>query len=186
MAKKKVWNNLADVQIELGVAEHRMGMHDASVVSLQDGLLSYSQACMFSDSSRGDDLPGLLHDWGVALQTVAEHTEGREARLRLLDESLSQLKSSIMFGRCDPAPMNAVGDALAAKAELLEGIEASGMWHRAIEEGYKAAKAINSQNVDALVGLGEAHMALGKGAAAVGDAEVAAEHFCSSVEAYST
>lgn len=77
--------------------------------------------------------------------------QDRDARFAYLEESVDRLKSSIQFGRADPAPMNALGDALVAKAELLEGREATDTLQRALEEGYRAAQNVNRQNAGALV-----------------------------------
>ena len=43
----------------------------------RDALQAYNQSCSVSDSQQGDDLPGLLHNWGVGLHTYASHTQVR-------------------------------------------------------------------------------------------------------------
>jgi hypothetical protein len=42
-------------------------------------LQAYEQACSLTDSTDGDDLPGLLANWGTGLVTVAQHTMVRTA-----------------------------------------------------------------------------------------------------------
>ena len=36
---------------------------------------AYSNACSMSSTEAGDDLPGLLHNWGVGLHSAGTHLE---------------------------------------------------------------------------------------------------------------
>lgn len=35
-----------------------------------NAMTQYEKACTLSNSDQGDDLPGLLHNWGVGLQSA--------------------------------------------------------------------------------------------------------------------
>ncbi len=36
---------------------------------------AYSKACSMTSSEQGDDLPGLLHNWGVGLRSMADQEQ---------------------------------------------------------------------------------------------------------------
>lgn len=38
-------------------------------------LATYEQSCSLNDSEAGDDLPSLLHNWGVGLHTIAKSAQ---------------------------------------------------------------------------------------------------------------
>ncbi|KAH8953821.1 hypothetical protein BDL97_08G047000 [Sphagnum fallax] len=75
------------------------------------GLQAYAAACAHADARVGDDVAGLLQNWGAGLLSLAEV-------LKLLEE--------------------------------------------AVNDGFGAALKINSSNIEALLGLGDAHLAAGK------------------------
>lgn len=47
----------------------------------QAAVQSYESSCSMTDSSAGDDLPGLLHNWGVGLHTISKHAQARHTLL---------------------------------------------------------------------------------------------------------
>lgn len=55
----------------------RQGGEQASRQAYEQGMEAYATACSLSSSEQGDDLPGLLHNWGVGLRSMAEHTPVR-------------------------------------------------------------------------------------------------------------
>ena len=50
------------------------GREQAFEQAYQQGMEAYATSCSMSSSEQGDDLPGLLHNWGVGLRSMAEHT----------------------------------------------------------------------------------------------------------------
>ena len=48
---------------------------DASRQAYSQAMVAYSKACSMSSSDQGDDLPGLLHNWGVGLRSLADHQQ---------------------------------------------------------------------------------------------------------------
>ena len=67
--------NVADTHIALGEAHAGMRQAQEARAAFQRGVAGYAQACSLCSSEAGDDLPGLLHNWGVGLHTWATHTQ---------------------------------------------------------------------------------------------------------------
>jgi hypothetical protein len=99
---------------------------------VQRALHLYARACGACDSARGDDLPGLLHNWGVGLYTASRIAAAvspdasSAATVRLLGEAAGRLRAAAAFARGDPQPHNALGDVLVALAERADAASGSG------------------------------------------------------------
>jgi hypothetical protein len=72
-------SNLGDALVAQGEAVLTSGQADAGQAAFASALECYQASCSLSDSSAGDDLPGLLHNWGVGLHTIS-----KQALVRLL------------------------------------------------------------------------------------------------------
>ena len=74
----QTWGNKADAfvrQAELMAESNaEQGGEQAARQAYQQGMEAYATACSLTSSEQGDDLPGLLHNWGVGLRSMAEHT----------------------------------------------------------------------------------------------------------------
>ncbi|GIL52179.1 hypothetical protein Vafri_8116 [Volvox africanus] len=162
---------------------------------------SYETACSMCDSSQGDDLPGLLCNWGSALRSLAGCLQDPAARLGPLEQAASRLDQAASFDRADPAPLCSLGDVLMAGGEAAEAISLAAVtsavsntpeaqaevlpamapeaeataaaarhWygiamrqlHAALTRGYSAALTLRRDEPEALVGCGEAHLALSR------------------------
>ncbi|GLI64388.1 hypothetical protein VaNZ11_007654, partial [Volvox africanus] len=167
---------------------------------------SYETACSMCDSSHGDDLPGLLCNWGSALRSLAGCLQDPAARLPLLEQAASRLDQAASFDRADPAPLCSLGDVLMAAGEAAEAIALAAVtsaagkapaasaevlsamapeteataaaaaaaaarhWYgiavaqlqAALARGYSAALTLRRDEPEALVGCGEAHLALSR------------------------
>jgi hypothetical protein len=136
----------------------------AAARALYDSAMEeYSRACGLSSSENGDDLPGLLHNWGVALLSVGKRLGSHAERRAALEQAAQRLKECAQFDRADPAPLVALGDALVAQGEVATGPkEAAQAVEAAIVQGYRAALAVNASHPDALVGLADACLELAK------------------------
>ena len=66
----QTFSNLADALVS--AAEHlgREGLQDRSRQVYGEAMDAYAKACSMSSSEAGDDLPGLLHNWGVGLHSA--------------------------------------------------------------------------------------------------------------------
>lgn len=72
----QTWGNRADAlvrQAELlaEVTPAQLG-ENAVGQSFAEALQAYEKACSMTSSEQGDDLPGLLHNWGVGLRSMAD------------------------------------------------------------------------------------------------------------------
>ena len=77
-ALMQTWSNLADTLVSQAELLEQQGMADARTASLySEAVAAYGKACMLSSSEEGDDLPGLLNNWGVGL-----HSQGTHAKVR--------------------------------------------------------------------------------------------------------
>ena len=74
----QTWSNLADTLVSQAELLEQQGVADAGTASLYSvAMAAYGKACMLSSSEEGDDLPGLLNNWGVGL-----HSQGTHAKVR--------------------------------------------------------------------------------------------------------
>eukprot|EP00775_Hariotina_reticulata_P010991 gene10991-11145_t len=172
-------SNLGDALVALGEAALNAGDAAAGQDAFQAAVQAYESSCSLTDSSAGDDLPGLLHNWGVGLHTISKHAQGLQLKQSLLQQAVEKLKASMQFGRADPDPANALGDVVMDAAEV-----AAGLVQQAANDGYMAALTISRTNADALVGLAEASVAMYRLAHGQGDDQAAAAHIQAAVSYY--
>lgn len=72
----QTWGNRADAlvrQAELlaEVTPAQVG-DDAVGQAFAQAMQAYEKACSMTSSEQGDDLPGLLHNWGMGLHSMAD------------------------------------------------------------------------------------------------------------------
>jgi hypothetical protein len=70
-------SNLGDALVAQGEAALQAGQPNAGQAVFASALEAYQASCALSDSSAGDDLPGLLHNWGVGLHTISKQAQVR-------------------------------------------------------------------------------------------------------------
>ncbi|KAK9813059.1 hypothetical protein WJX72_008231 [[Myrmecia] bisecta] len=179
------WSNLADALVAKAERLFDAGQHQAAQDAYGRAMEAYSKSCSMSSSDQGDDLPGLLHNWGVGFFSIASHTQDGAIRSYALEESARRLKAAIDFDRADVAPLNALGDVRMAQAEAASSSgEAVPLLQAALHEGYSAALQINARQTDALVGVAEVHAHWGKLLREGGALDDARQHFQQSAHAY--
>lgn len=182
-------SNLADVLIQHGELLCKGGAGAEGGVMFQRAREGYGRACGLSSSEQGDDLPGLLLNWGAGVLAAAAHAQTAETAIPLLEEAVTRLRESIGFDRGDVAPHNALGEALVAMAEWFSKsgdlAKASAALQAALDEGYGGALKINASHTDALVGVAEARAQQAKLALAIGDGASAVAAWAAATEAYS-
>ena len=72
----QTWGNKADALVRKGELLAEVKSHQtASQQAYSQAMEAYNTACSMSSSDQGDDLPGLLHNWGVGLCSLAEHQQ---------------------------------------------------------------------------------------------------------------
>ena len=70
-------NNLADALVAAAEAHADLGQHGQAATLYREAMQAYNRACSLSSSENGDDLPGLLHNWGSGLHSAATHVQVR-------------------------------------------------------------------------------------------------------------
>ena len=140
-----LWN-LADAKVKLAEAsaEHAVEATVSSTVTsieamFQAAFQTYEEACQRCDSRAGDDLAGLLMDWGVAYASLAQILVDKvlvpstnavpvtwdaavAARaIASCDGALEKLGKSAEFGAGDVAAHVAFGEARRTKSEIYQG-----------------------------------------------------------------
>ena len=70
---------------------------------------AYTAACGAADSTRGDDVAGLLYNWGCGLQSQAKHRPGPAGPAPHLELAAAKLRTAAEFGAGDADPLNALG-----------------------------------------------------------------------------
>lgn len=73
----QTYSNLADAYVQQGELAAQAGEGDLAGRCFAAALEAYETSCSMSDSGAGDDLPGLLHNWGCGLRAIAQHTQVR-------------------------------------------------------------------------------------------------------------
>ncbi|KAG6544746.1 hypothetical protein Mapa_013772 [Marchantia paleacea] len=131
------------------------------------GLGAYASACANADARIGDDLAGLLHNWGSGLFSIAERWPDLEEALNFVTTGQEKFFAAIKFRSSDTSIRNGLGECLTGFVDKLHG---KADFHQrvfellriACDDGYGAALKIDSTNTAALLGLGEAHLSAGK------------------------
>jgi hypothetical protein len=72
-------SNLGDALVAQGEAALQAAQPDAGQAAFAAALECYQASCALSDSSAGDDLPGLLHNWGVGLHAISKQAQVHSA-----------------------------------------------------------------------------------------------------------
>ena len=186
------YSNLGDILVQHGELLCKAGSIMEGFAKFTKSRESYAKACELSSTDQGDDLPGLLLNWGAGVLTAAESADSVEEALPLLDEAITRLRESINFDRGDPMPHNALGEALVAKAEWLSKPDtpaydlaaAYSTVKQALDEGYNGALHINANQTDAIVGVAEEQTQQAKIAQAAGNIELARMSWAAATAAY--
>jgi len=188
-----LWN-AADARLKC--AEHAAEEGDFARASLMydEMSIAYQRACGFADASRGDDLGGFLYDWGCSLTSAAQfivlsaHAHAHEDAMRTIDTAVEKLKHAAKFSLGAMEPLNAIGDAYQAKAEIFiargDAREAGECLLLALSEGFARALKASSLDLDANIGCGEVYLELGRLYVSIGDESSARENFESAWRAY--
>ncbi|PSC72882.1 hypothetical protein C2E20_4035 [Micractinium conductrix] len=182
------WSNLADALIQQAELCCEAGQGQAGGALFQEAMQAYHRACSLSDAADGDDVPGLLVNWGRGLLAMAQQAQELALAVSLLDEAARRLEQSAAFQRGSTDPLLALGDVLLERGEKLaaagDGAGAAAALQRALSDGYHAARRISSSSPEAAVGEADVHVQLARLAMAAGNGEAAAEQWALAEAAY--
>ena len=194
--------NVADALGKLGDAHGALaGDFETARRWHEEASATFTLATQRADSAAGDDLGGLVYDWGcqrvqfaqraadraVKLCAVGDNGNARtlaELALDLFSDAEARLRRAAEFSPGDAACLNAAGEAMQARAELLkkcppardaeaERFEktfspldlASAPLLRALDEtggGFSSALRVDRRNLDATIGAAECRCELGR------------------------
>lgn len=72
----QTWSNLADTLVKHAELLQEAGdAHSCTGAVYGQAMAAYAKACSLCSSEDGDDLPGLLHNWGVGLHSLGTHAQ---------------------------------------------------------------------------------------------------------------
>jgi len=163
-----LWN-AADARLKYAENALELADFDAAKRSYGEMIGIYEKACGFADASQGDDLGGLLYDWGCSVTSFAQcmlKLDAQEDAMQAIDVAIEKLKSASSFSLGAIEPLNAIGDAYQTKAEIFmargDDNSACESFKLAMSEGFERALRSNASNLDGNIGIGEASMDLGR------------------------
>jgi hypothetical protein len=204
-----LWN-LADARVKCAECAAECGEREAAHNTFTAAFRTYEAACGRADSQAGDDLGGLLFDWGCGLVASANNLAESAASSNpaaagaalsaahaTLDAAEEKLRHAAEFSAGSAEPLNAFGEGLQARADLLRagssGAAAVGASSSDVDAplvralapdggGFGSALRLDATNQDALVGVAEVHTERGRVAALAsslptGGNTTSAEHF---------
>lgn len=180
--------NRADALKQAGELALDAGDMPSAQAALAAADAAYAAALATASSDDGDDVPAILHNWGVALHSAARAGGGAAA----LESAAGRLRDAAGFNRGDVAPLLALGDVLcdaaaAAAPGALPGTHpaSAALLAAAVTDGYAAALTIDRKCADGHAGVAEVGLALARAAAAAGDGAGAKAHAAGAARAYS-
>ena len=161
-----LWN-LADARVKRGECAGRLGDAESANALFESAFRTYEAACGRADSAAGDDLGGLLHDWGCGLvasaqtfadaaRAVKDTDDARSAALcaaarAALDAAEEKLRHASEFSVGDPAPLNASGEAAQCRAELMLRVPRGGAREVDPVTGARPAPVQTLEAIDAVL-----------------------------------
>eukprot|EP00892_Ulva_mutabilis_P010895 jgi/Ulvmu1/8178/UM040_0075.1 len=197
------WSNLADVLIQLAQAHAAQGQHSDMRATVEAARAAYVSSTALSDSAAGDDLPGLLCNWGTGLTAAGgmlREAGDTAAALAALRDAVLRLECSVDFKPSDIQVHMALAEARCGLAESLTAAarEAGGpaqhAEHAAAAEAAMAgalaacdaAQRITRNHTGAAVVLAETLTATARATAVLGSSERAADFAGRAWTAYGT
>ena len=189
-----LWN-LADARVKCAECAGDAGDRDAARRAFDAAFETFNEACGRADSQAGDDLGGLLYDWGCGLVAAAGNLtemvkEGDASRAEEafhaaradLDAADEKLRHAAEFSPGAAEPLNALGEALQQRTELLRAranrlsfasaeavvaaaAEVDAPLTRALAPdggAFGGALRVDAANRDAMVGVAEVHSERGR------------------------
>ncbi|XP_057856123.2 uncharacterized protein LOC131065578 isoform X1 [Cryptomeria japonica] len=150
---------------------------------------AYAHACSRADVKVGDDLAGLLQNWGAGLLSFAEHTVDIAVAAKAFKDAEEKMKNAANFSRLDISIYIALGELFSVQADRFSQDtdyqpQVLNLLEKASNEGYGIALEIDATNLDALIGLGEVCSASRKHFLQLGDTQKAEEHSVKSLHWY--
>ena len=180
--------NRADALKQAGDLALDAGDTAAAQAALTAADSAYAASVSTASSDDGDDIPSILHNWGVALHSASRAEGGAAA----LEAAAARLREAAAFARGDVAPLLALGDVLCDAAGEAAGSGLPGadpvshsLLSAAVSDGYNSALEIDRKCADGNADVAEVELTLARAAAASGDGDRSRTHAADSARAYS-
>ncbi|KAH6556239.1 hypothetical protein KP509_1Z194800 [Ceratopteris richardii] len=125
-------------------------------------MAAYGHAYSLADASVGDDVAGLLQNWGAGLSSLAVHTLDPEEALLAHEQAMEKLRNAAKLRPTDSSIFIAIGEACCAHVDRVQVAVSLKLLATAIEEGFGTALRIDSACLDSVLGRAEAHLAAGR------------------------
>ncbi|KAL2650453.1 hypothetical protein R1flu_018581 [Riccia fluitans] len=189
--------NYADCCVRMGELEFdhpssscsEPGQWDAVRRVYDQAFSAYASGCANADARIGDDLAGLLHNWGLGLFSAAERVPALEEAFKLASSAQEKFSSAFKFRPTDMSIRIGLGecltglvDKLAGKVDVIQQLLE--LLRVSRDEGYAAVLKIDSKHSAALLGLGDAHLTAGKLLVEQGLQLQAQKHLEESIQAF--
>lgn len=150
---------------------------------------AYVNASSRSDIRLGDDIAGLLQNWGAGLLSLAEHSIDIVESAEAFKHAEEKLRNAANFSQTDTSVRIALGELFSAQADRFSHTtdyqpQVLNLLEKSINEGYGAALQIDATNLDALMGLGEVCLTAAKHSLRSGEKERAKESSLKSLQWY--
>lgn len=100
----QTWSNLADALIQLSQAHAAQGAHSDARAAVVAARAAYVSSTALSSSDAGDDLPGLLCNWGAGLTAAGgmlREAGDAAGALEALRDAVRRLECSADLQRSD-------------------------------------------------------------------------------------
>lgn len=150
---------------------------------------AYANASSRSDIRVGDDIAGLLQNWGAGFLSLAEHSLDIVESAEAFNQAEEKLRNAANFSQTDASVRIALGELFSAQADRFSHTtdyqpQVLNLLEKSIKEGYGAALQIDATNLDALMGLGEVCLTAAKHSLRSGEEERAKESSLKSLQWY--
>ncbi|XP_024529143.1 uncharacterized protein LOC112345842 [Selaginella moellendorffii] len=140
----------------------------------------YEYVCSVADTKKGDDLSTLLENWAACLVSKAEHVPDYLEALELYGIACEKLCAATKLSPTRIALFTALGDSYIAEFERLPEeppfFEKRYSTMLSAVESFTTALRINSSNIDALLGIAEAHRLASRSSRLLGNSRGSHDH----------
>lgn len=179
--------HLCDVLVQLAAAFGEVNRREDGACTFKEAMRSYEDAHQQwteTETHQSCDLAELLLRWGISCLTAFEHSVDKKVKEEYIQKALQLLKESIEADAENAEAFNSLGSALEALAGMYEGQEALETLQKALHEGYEVAKRLIKHNNDAVLGIAEVHLLIGRLHLKQGNEIAAKESFLDSIHRY--
>ena len=180
--------NLGDAWLKLAEIFCDTGRAELGERAYRESLDVYLHGSGWADARRGDDLSGLVYNWGCCLLSFGQRSADAATAGAALEEAVAKFSAALDLGAAgQTGPLLGLGEALVAQAERCvdaDPARALELARAAHDRGFAAALAVDRYSGDGGVGSAEVHALLGQILARLGREPEARRAFAASAATY--